>query len=99
MPKHAVATLPFRSWHRARKARPCAAKPGCTIQPGDTYEVEAWPPWVLAVDDVDEDGNPSGSPLGHWSTRAFHRSCEADLYYGVAPDPWAPEGGYPPPPF
>jgi hypothetical protein len=79
-------TLPFRSRHRALKARPCDARPGCTIEPGDTYEVAAWPPWVLAVDDVDDDRNPIGSPLGHWARRAFHSSCEAGLYYGDAAD-------------
>lgn len=58
----------------ARKEYPCSLRKGCVIKPGDEYTDELHAPWLLVADDVDDDGRPTGAPLGEWVHIRSHRS-------------------------
>lgn len=56
----------------ARKEYPCSVREGCTIKPGEEYVDQVTAPWTMMVDDVTDDGRPTGPLLGHWERSRYH---------------------------
>lgn len=65
-------TVPIRTDRVARKEHHCIR--GDTIEPGEHYADEAYPPWTQIADDVDDDGRPVGGPSGIWWHDRMHLS-------------------------
>jgi hypothetical protein len=62
---------------RARVAHRCD-EGGDTIQPGEVYEDEVYPPWTM----VGEEPDLPAAPLGRWDHIRVHPRCRAEAMYG-----------------
>lgn len=62
----------------ARKEHPCTTKKGCTIKPGEAYVDYVIAPWTMIVDDVNDDGQPTGDLSGKWERFRYHERHESD---------------------
>lgn len=60
-----------RDFHRARKQHRCNGAAHCFILPGEQYEKITVFPWTTVIDDVDDEGRPSGSPAGQFITERY----------------------------